>query len=562
LASRHSIDGTFDALKINTKEQLKVHLDSCPDKWIVGPAGSGKTCLLMEKVILLAQKIISDTLNQKILVVCYNRPLSLKISRTINHALKVLYNIQEQDQSEEPCSVVDVKTFDKVLRDINGSFRKEDGEYRVEMAFQKLQRDTSSAFKHAYDHVFVDEGQDLYHAQWRNLLKMMHKSSSGRAAVDRKPRFFWVFCDSNQHLHLSKESALHNFEAELINSSKLHRILRNTEKVFSQVNKYFEPLLETSVPVRVYHREVGLEIKWDPDDSLQSEKTTSGTNRVQSIVKNVEYLRRNEVLSRDICVLVKDEGTREKLIPTLEGVGIECQNAEELYTKDNNNRVVVESIRRFKGLESKVVILYDPPFLAEEEKTRELLYTAISRCLCYLVVISTKQGCESLKSEAGLCGIPGTFPNPSQVLASEPVEKDHNTLENTPVVFPAKRQFQDDDGSNYNQLYKRIKEIEGDSGRFMYLLGQSRSAVDASVRNREFKELLPSLWNNLQLLPEYRNVTQPALCKIGALLEYRVLHKSKFGNYVGNMEAKRQEIDNSTQRKEIDADVAGALKRD
>ena len=310
----------------------------------------------------------------------------------------------------------------------------------------------------------------------------------------------------------------------------------------------------------VYHREVGLEIEWDSDDSLENEETTSDTNRGQSVLKHVEYLKRNDVQDKDICILVKDIGTRAKLIPYLEAAGIVCQNAEELYTKgNNNNKVVVESIRRFKGLESKVVILYDPPY-GVEAKTRELLYTAISRCLCYLVVISTKQGCESLQSKAGLCGILGAFPNQSQLLVGEPSEKNVKTVESTSVVLPARRPFQDDDGSHYNQLYKRIKEIEADSGRFMYLLGQGRSAVDDSVRDREFRKLLPSLWKHLQLFPEYQNVTQPALSKICALLEYRVLQKCKFGNYVGNMEAKKQEIDTSTQRKEMDDDVAGALR--
>ena len=213
--------------------------DFSPDRWIVGPAGSGKTSLLIERVILLAKDIISDALNQKILVVCYNKPLSLKISRTIEHALKVVYDIQEQDQGEEPYSIVDVKTFDKILKDINGSFRKKDGEQGVAMALEKLLRDTSSAFKHRYDHIFVDEGQDLYHAQWPSLLKMMHKSSSGHAVVeddDFDPRYFWVFYDSNQHLHLSKKKNLH--ADELKSSHRLHRILRNTEKVFRQVNKY------------------------------------------------------------------------------------------------------------------------------------------------------------------------------------------------------------------------------------------------------------------------------------------------------------------------------------
>lgn len=550
LASR--IDDSYKALKINTKEQLKVLLDSSPDRWIVGPAGSGKTCLLMEKVFILAKEIISKVLDQKILVVCYNKPLSLMISRTIEHELKAVYDLQDKDQSEDPGSVVDVKTFDKILRDINGLFRKEDGENRVAMALEKLQRGTSSV-RPSYDHIFVDEGQDLYHAQWPRLLKMMLKNSSVHPAVeddDLNPRYFWVFYDSNQHLHLSKEKTVPTHSDELKNSHRLHQVLRNTKNVFEQANKYFEPLLKTSLPVGVYHREVGLEIKWD--DSLQSEETISDTKQEQSIVEHVKYLERNDVENGDICVLVRDETTRQSIISNLQGVGIVCQNAEELWTEVNNNKVVVESIRRFKGLESKVVILYNPPFAAER-KTRELLYTAISRCLCYLIVISTKQGCESLQSEAGLVsGILGTFPKPSQLLTSEPVD-----LESTSVAFPVKRQFQDDDNSSFNQLYKRLKELEGDNGR--HLLGPGRSVVDDSVRDSECKKLLPSLWKHLQLFSQYKDVTQPALRKIVALLEYRVLQKSNNGNYVGNMETKKQEIDTSTQKKEMDVDVAGAL---
>ena len=71
------------------------------------------------------------------------------------------------------------------------------------------------------------------------------------------------------------------------------------------------------------------------------------------------------------------------------------------------NKVAVESIRRFKGLESKVVVLYNPPFFQNKnwvvKKVKELLYTSVSRCCCYLIVITTEHGCNTLKSEEGVC---------------------------------------------------------------------------------------------------------------------------------------------------------------
>ena len=115
--------------------------------------------------------------------------------------------------------------------------------------------------------------------------------------------------------------------------------------------KYFEPTVQPLKPVGVYHGEDGLNINWD--DSLKS----GAASGEQAIVKHLEYLTKNGVQSRDICILFRDANKQ-----TLDlNLGVEIQNAEELWTNPENNKVVVDSIRRFKGLQSKVVILYDPP---------------------------------------------------------------------------------------------------------------------------------------------------------------------------------------------------------
>ena len=97
-----------------------------------------------------------------------------------------------------------------------------------------------------------------------------------------------------------------------------------------------------------------MNINWD--DSLKSEATCISSEQV--IVKHLEYLKQNGVQSKDICILLRDANKQ-----TLDlNLAVEIQNAEELWTNPENNKVVVESIRRFKGFQSKVVILYDPPF--------------------------------------------------------------------------------------------------------------------------------------------------------------------------------------------------------
>ena len=364
---------------------------SSAQKWIVGPAGSGQTCLIVEKVIQLAEKILLHSLNEKILAVCYNRPLSVMLRKSFEVALADLL------QGEEVSSVVDVKTFDKLLSDIIGSsFNLKGGEENVIRALDSLQQRTSSERSlFSYEHIFVDEGQDLYSDKWPDLLKMLHRTSEDPAdeVEDLEPRYFWVCYDSNQHLHLSKNQLSPHLQ-NLRNSTRLYQVPRNTKKIFSQFEKYFEPTVQPSKPVGVYHGEDGLNINWD--DSLKSEATCISSEQV--IVKHLEYLKQNGVQSKDICILLRDANKQMLGL----NLGVEIQNAEELWTNPENNKVVVESIRRFKGLQSKVVILYNPPFDEAEMKTRELLYTAFSRCYCYLVVISTARGCHALQSLAGL----------------------------------------------------------------------------------------------------------------------------------------------------------------
>ena len=83
-----SLHGSYEVFHYITREQLQVLVDtSSARKWIVGPEGSGKTCLIVEKVIQLAEKILLHFSNEKVLVVCYNRPLSVMLRKSFEGAL-------------------------------------------------------------------------------------------------------------------------------------------------------------------------------------------------------------------------------------------------------------------------------------------------------------------------------------------------------------------------------------------------------------------------------------------------------------------------------------------
>ena len=401
----YSIDKSHDVMVFKTGEQLKVFLNSTSEQWITGPGGTGKTWLLMEKVKMLAEKALLRDTKEKVLVACYNKPLSVMLLKTFEKHL--VNSLPDGELS----SVLEVKTFDKLLYGITGSKlgdSDQEKEEHVARAIKHLEKDPSS-IEH-YDHIFVDECQDLCGDKWPILFKKLLKDAPNvdddeddddddDDDDDGEPKHTWFLYDTNQYLR-SSEQQLRHHRKTLKKSTRLSVVLRNTENVFQQSRKYFKSAVTGDLTLG--HRETGLVIKWD--GSLRSTAVTEHEG-VPAIFKHISELRQHKVQERDICVLVRNTGIRDRLSSELRCLGIDTQDAEKLY-EENESKVVLESIWRFKGLESKVVVLYNPPFCEVKDwsviRTNEFLYTAVSRCFCYLVIITTRLGCKALQSKEGI----------------------------------------------------------------------------------------------------------------------------------------------------------------
>ena len=207
-------------------------------------------------------------------------------------------------------------------------------------------------------------------------------------------------------------------------------------------------------------------------------------------------------------------------------------------------------------MQSKVVILYNPPFAEAEMKTRELLYTAFLRCYCYLIVISTARGCHALQSLAGLTIL--STSTDSRFLFPSPRALTRGNYQGGPWELPSKRRHESTDDPGHNVLYKKMKEVAGAFDN--YLLKLPNSEIEDSERMQEYNKLLPSVFQNLQLHPQYSDVTQPALREIVALLEYDVLRLSTNSlHYQKDMDAMKKVIDASTETGEVNDKVGKVL---
>ena len=382
-----SIDKTTRVLEMCTERQLQVLFHSEPKKWITGPAGSGKTWLLMKKVLMLARNAVLQGTNEKILVSCFNRPLSAMFSKT--------FEVEFQ-------GVVTVKTFHSLLHAITKSTSGESNaekEKHFDEALDMVKKGTGH-FPERYDHIFVDECQDLFGKEWPTLFEKLQKDDGDGP----KRKHIWFFYDANQNLRiLEKEYEPHR--NLIMNGQLLPDVFRNTRKVFEQTKKYLTLKILDQETIKLAHDVRGLDIEWDSSLS-QSFQGVWWKRCAECINKCIKDLRKNEVNDKDICILTQIVSYRKEISSKLKDMGIESQNAEEMF-QNNDNKVVVESIWRFKGLESKVVILLywpcypqsDPSKMSYAMKEKELLYTAFSRCFCHLIVVSTERGCKVLQSE-------------------------------------------------------------------------------------------------------------------------------------------------------------------
>ncbi|XP_019626083.1 PREDICTED: uncharacterized protein LOC109471245 [Branchiostoma belcheri] len=342
---------TSDVLQMFDSKQLAL-LDNIGlplHQLITGPAGSGKTSILLHKVRALDTHIRKAEKKEKILVLCYNRPLEEKLTKELKE-----------------CSCVTVRTFDSILHG-------------------KPTEDVDLTF----DHIFVDEGQDLT-GKWRELLEAIQKKS----ICERK--FRWIFFDNHQLVRLGATGLSSDDQDKAI---KLNKVYRMTRSVYDQFKKYV--YLETMEPqCSIGHNIRGMCIEWDKTKGSDDPKDAKVA--CNYISERVKRLLDEKVEPNDICVLVRDKETADGIIKILkEDKKIACQDATQSIKNDNPKTIIVESIRRFKGLETKVLILYNPHCPGEDKNAVELLYTAFSRSFCHVIIIAPRTVIDTLQSEDG-----------------------------------------------------------------------------------------------------------------------------------------------------------------
>lgn len=331
-------DTEFRVLEPSQYHILDVIAD-IPRALIRGGAGTGKT------VVAIEEALRSAAAGRKTLLTCHSRPLATNLERKLKgvenltvagfHAL--CGRISRQAGVPPPSDISERELYETALP-------------------HALYRATEVQPSLRWDTIVVDEGQDFSADWWIAIDACLTHGGHLR-----------VFMDSNQRVYESAGVSVHDLSVVPV---RLSRNLRNTKNIHSAASVHY------SGPEIVADGPDGLDVSWITAENTD-QKIEAAYRELRRLVFN------EEVAPGDIAVLVNGPAARTSFVERSSGTSIPLTDAETMALED----VVVDTVRRFKGLERPAVILIAS---GDEMGRRELAYVAFSRARAYLCIVSSR----------------------------------------------------------------------------------------------------------------------------------------------------------------------------
>lgn len=316
---------------------------------ISGGAGTGKTVLAMEKARRLAAE------GHEVLLTCFNRPLADHMRRSLGATERLTIanfhqlcweTAKEAGLDLPPLSTkVPSEFFDATL---------------PTTMLDALDRLPTRRF----DAIVVDEGQDFLESWWTPLLL---------CAKDAERGILYVFHDDNQQVYHRVAS----FPSGL-SPACLTKNLRNTQAIHRFTQSFYDGDRQTAIgpegePVTIVCVARHEQIEEAVEKALHKLLIVGGVPRC------------------DVAVLLGS--SRDVPFASPGRIGRYETTSDQAAGAE---KVVVDSVRRFKGLDRKAVILTAIDSLDPMDE-RVRLYVGSSRARTHLTIVATKATIERLR---------------------------------------------------------------------------------------------------------------------------------------------------------------------
>jgi superfamily I DNA and RNA helicase len=348
-----------------TKDQMRVldFLRSRRRVAVSGGAGTGKTVLALEK----ARRLASEGF--RTLLTCYNRQLADHLSHlcagTVNLEVMSFHQLchRQVDRANRASG-----------RDLVGEAKVTyPGKDLYEVQLPNALAYSLEVLPDRYDAIVCDEGQDFRDEFWVPLELLL-------SDYDRGP--LYVFYDDNQNLYARAGTFPIRDEPFTLTTN-----CRNTAPIHEAAYKHYKGVPVTPPDIQ------GDDVQFDeaPGRDAQAAKINA---------RIVDLVARHGVAAGDIAVLVADAMRKAEYYAALRRLPLPRPAVWLEEGVRGENTVLIDTIQRFKGLESPVVILWGLDSI-DLARFRELLYVGKSRAKSLLVLVATSETRRMLQATTG-----------------------------------------------------------------------------------------------------------------------------------------------------------------
>ena len=326
---------------------------------IAGGAGTGKTLLAVEK----AKRLAADGF--KTLLTCYNRELATFLADQLSgidnivvsnfHSLCTHYVTQADRDPTHMC-----------MQDAKRAYPRSD--------YWDIQLPVAMSYalefvKERFDAIVVDEGQDFGDEYWMPLEFLL-------SDIESSP--FYIFYDTHQNLYSNSM----NFP---ITDSpfSLSRNCRNTLQIHNfAYQNYKGPQVDAPSM---------------DGDSIHTIEGSDIANQAKAIIHRVSHLvAQGNVKPDQIVVLIGNSIDKEVCYNALRSNGAPSGARWNVEGGFQKGSVLIETVKRFKGLEAEVVFLWTLPDRSSTEFA-EVVYVGATRACADLTIVATSSELAELK---------------------------------------------------------------------------------------------------------------------------------------------------------------------
>ena len=319
--------------------QILEHIAELPRVLVRGGAGTGKTVVAIEAA---RRGALYGT---KTLLCCHSNPLAADLREksnsteflTVSSFHSMCSTIAREAGIEIPTNDGTASYFSSTLPDllINA------------MAVRPDLR---------WEYIVVDEAQDFEEDWWMAI----------EAALAPDGRLM-IFADSNQQVYGNRRIPLIDLQLSPI---RLTRNLRNTRNIHDAAAVHYSG--HEIFP----DGPAGVAVNWIADED--SERC------IEAAYKELRRLvYQEEIPMDDIAVILPDKTLLEKFRIQAATSSFEFSSADQLASAN----VILDTIRRFKGLERPVIICL---LEGNDDAASEMAYVAISRARYFLTVVASR----------------------------------------------------------------------------------------------------------------------------------------------------------------------------